>query len=239
MKKLLLASVLSVSTLSLTAKELTFAMEPTYPPFEVTNQQGEIVGFDVDIANAICHEIQATCHFKGQAFDALIQAVKQKRIDAAISAIDITDARMKQVAFTHTYYDSSASFIAIKGKTDLTKAKNIGVQNGTTFQQYVMAEAKQYVAKSYNSLQDAVLDLKNGRIDMIFGDSAVLADMLSKDQDLNFVGDKVTNEKYFGNGVAIAVNKANMALVDELNQGLATIKANGTYQKIYDKWMTK
>lgn len=239
MKKLLLVSALALSAFSAQAKDLTFAMEPSYPPFELTNEKGEIIGFDVDIANAICKEIQANCSFKSQSFDGLIQAVKQKRIDGAISAIDITEARAKQVEFTDAYYDSSASFIAVKGKADLNTAKNVGVQNGTTFQQYVVAEAKQYAPKSYASLQDAVLDLKNGRIDIIFGDTAVLADMLSKEAELSFVGEKVTNQKYFGNGLGIAVNKSNSELVAELNKGLAAIKANGEYQKIYDKWMTK
>ena len=167
-----------------------------------------------------------------------MQAVKQKRIDGVISAMDITEARSKQVLFSNAYYDSSASFIALKGKADLSTAKNVGVQNGTTFQQYVVAEAKQYAPKAYNSIQDSILDLKNGRIDLIFGDTAVLADMLSKETDLTFVGEKVTNPKYFGNGLGIAINKGNKDLVDELNKGLATIKANGEYQKIYDKWMT-
>lgn len=238
MKKLLLTALLAGTAFAAQAKDITFAMEPSYPPFELTNEKGEIIGFDVDVANAICKEIQATCHFKSQAFDALIPSLKAKRFDAAISAIDITEARAKQVSFSDPYYDSSASFIGVKGKADLAAAKNVGVQNGTTYQQYVVAEAKQYTPKSYASLQDAILDLKNGRIDVIFGDTAVLADILTKQADLAFVGDKVDNKKYFGNGLGIAVNKGSKELLADLNKGLAAIKANGEYQKIYDKWMT-
>ena len=238
MKKLLLTALLAGTAFAAQAKDITFAMEPSYPPFELTNEKGEIIGFDVDVANAICKEIQATCHFKSQAFDALIPSLKAKRFDAAISAIDITEARAKQVSFSDPYYDSSASFIGMKGKADLAAAKNVGVQNGTTYQQYVVAETKQYTPKSYASLQDAILDLKNGRIDVIFGDTAVLADMLTKQADLAFVGDKVDNKKYFGNGLGIAVNKGSKELLADLNTGLAAIKANGEYQKIYDKWMT-
>ena len=223
MKKLLLSAILLGSAMAANAQDLTFAMEPSYPPFESTNEKGEIIGFDVDIANAICKEIQATCHFKGEAFDALITNLRSKRFDAAISAIDITDARAKQVLFSEPYYDSTASY----------------VQNGTTYQQYTVAETKQYSPKSYASLQDAVLDLKNGRIDIIFGDTAVLADMISKEPNIEFVGDKVNNKKYFGNGFGIAMNKSNKELAESLNKGLAAIKANGEYQKIYDKWMTK
>ena len=214
-------------------------MEPSYPPFETTNEKGEIIGFDVDVANAICKEIQATCKFKGEAFDALIPNLKAKRFDASISAIDITDARAKQVLFSDAYYDSTASYVTLKGKATLESAKNVGVQNGTTFQQYTVAETKQYTTKAYASLQSAILDLKSGRIDMIFGDTAVLADMISKEPEMQFVGEKVANKKYFGNGLGIAMHKSNKELAEQLNKGLAAIKANGEYQKIYDKWMTK
>lgn len=239
MKKLLLSAMLMGSAFAAGAQEITFAMEPSYPPFETTNEKGEIIGFDVDVANAICKEIQATCHFKSQSFDALIPSLKAKRFDAAISAMDITEARAKQVSFSNAYYDSTASYVALKGKADLASAKTIGVQNGTTFQQYTAAETKQYNAKSYASLQDAILDLKNGRIDIIFGDTAVLSDMISKEPEIQFVGEKVTNKKYFGNGLGIAVNKSSKELLESLNKGLEAVKANGEYQKIYDKWMTK
>ena len=239
MKKTLLTAILLGASVAASAQELTFAMEPSYPPFETTNEKGEIIGFDVDVANAICKEIQATCKFKGEAFDALIPNLKAKRFDASISAIDITDARAKQVLFSDAYYDSTASYVTLKGKATLESAKNIGVQNGTTFQQYTVAETKQYTTKAYASLQSAILDLKSGRIDMIFGDTAVLADMISKEPEMQFVGEKVANKKYFGNGLGIAMHKSNKELAEQLNKGLAAIKANGEYQKIYDKWMTK
>ena len=239
MKKTLLTAILLGASVAASAQELTFAMEPSYPPFETTNEKGEIIGFDVDVANAICKEIQATCKFKGEAFDALIPNLKAKRFDASISAIDITDARAKQVLFSDAYYDSTASYVTLKGKATLESAKNVGVQNGTTFQQYTVAETKQYSPKSYASLQSAILDLKSGRIDIIFGDTAVLADMISKEPEIQFVGEKVTNKKYFGNGLGIAMHKSNKDLAEQLNKGLAAIKANGEYQKIYDKWMTK
>lgn len=239
MKKTLLTAILLGASVAASAQELTFAMEPSYPPFETTNEKGEIIGFDVDVANAICKEIQATCKFKGEAFDALIPNLKAKRFDASISAIDITDARAKQVLFSDAYYDSTASYVTIKGKATLESAKNVGVQNGTTFQQYTVAETKQYTTKAYASLQSAILDLKSGRIDMIFGDTAVLADMISKEPEMQFVGEKVANKKYFGNGLGIAMHKSNKELAEQLNKGLTAIKANGEYQKIYDKWMTK
>ncbi|MCI7718184.1 transporter substrate-binding domain-containing protein [[Pasteurella] aerogenes] len=240
MKKLLLATLLASSAMAVNAQDITFAMEPSYPPFEMTNTQGEIIGFDVDIANAICKEIKANCSFKAESFDALIPSlIKGRGFDAAISAIDITEARAKQVAFSNSYYESSASFVGVKDKADLATAKNIGVQIGTTYEQYATKEATQYTSSSYQSLQDAIKDLKGGRIQLIFGDTDVLRDMINKNPELAFVGERVTDKRYFNNGLGIAVNKSNTALLDSLNKGLAAIKANGEYQKIYDKWMTK
>ena len=95
-----------------------------YPPFETTNEKGEIIGFDVDVANAICKEMQATCHFKSQSFDALIPSLKAKRFDAAISAMDITEARAKQVSFSNAYYDSTASYVALKRQSRFSLSKN-------------------------------------------------------------------------------------------------------------------
>lgn len=241
MKKLLLATLIAGSAVA-NAQDITFAMEPSYPPFEQTNEKGEIVGFDVDIAKAICQEIKATCHFKSQSFDSLIPSLIKGRggFDAAMSAIDITEARAKQVAFSDAYYNSSASFITVKGKlSDLSQAKKVGVQNGTTYQQYTTAEAKQYSVSAYASLQDAILDLKNGRIDLIFGDTDVLRDMFTKNPELEFIGERVTDKRYFNNGLGIAVKKSDKALVESLNKGITLIKENGEYQKIYDKWLSK
>lgn len=101
MKKLLLASAIAFATLSANAQEtITFAMEPSYAPFETTNEKGEVIGFDVDIAKALCEELKATCEFKTQSFDSLIAGLKFKNFDAIISGMDITEVRQKQVAFT-------------------------------------------------------------------------------------------------------------------------------------------
>lgn len=237
MKKLLLSTLLITTAFAVSAKDISFAMEPTYPPFEFTNEKGEIIGFDVDIANALCKEMQANCTFKSQAFDALIQGLKQKRFDASISGMGITEARKKQVLFTEPYFSSSAAFIAKKG-TDFTKVKTIGVQNGTTYQNYIIKEKPEYEVKAYASFQDALLDIQNGRIDAIFGDIPVLVDMIKKTPELAFSGEKIDNKTYFGNGLGIAANKANQELIDEFNQALIKIRQNGEYQKIYDKWMT-
>ena len=119
--------------------------------------------------------------------------------------------------------------------------KNIGVQNGTSHQSYLLEQLKDKEVKAvpYASYQNALMDLTSGRVDAVFADTAVAAEWLKSHNGYQMVGKPVTDAKYFGAGFAIAVNKGNKALLDSLNQGLAAIKANGTYQKLYAKYFSK
>jgi len=241
MKKILLASLIGLASFNAAAQEeIKFAMEATYAPFEYMDENNQIQGFDVDLANALCEELKATCTFHNQAFDSLIPALKFKRYDAAISAMDITDARLEQVNFSNAYYDNAAAFIAMDGKVAdqaALEGKRVGVQNGSTHQSFLMEQMPGVTAVPYSSYQDAFIDMKNGRIDSVFGDNAVVAEWFKKDDNkLAYVGDNITNAKYFGNGFGIAVNKDNQALVEKLNKALATVSSNGVYQDIHTKY---
>ncbi|MCL4106933.1 arginine ABC transporter substrate-binding protein [Vibrio lentus] len=243
MKKILLASLIGLASFNAAAQEeIKFAMEATYAPFEYMDENNQIQGFDVDLANALCEEMKATCTFHNQAFDSLIPALKFKRYDAAISAMDITEARLQQVNFSDAYYDNSAAFISIEGKVAdqaALEGKRIGVQNGSTHQSFLLEKMTGVTAVPYSSYQDAFIDMKNGRIDSVFGDTAVVAEWFKKQDNLTYVGEQVTNQEYFGNGFGIAVNKSNPELVAQLNTALAAVKANGEYDKIFNKYFGK
>ncbi|MEZ8474833.1 lysine/arginine/ornithine ABC transporter substrate-binding protein [Vibrio cyclitrophicus] len=243
MKKILLASLIGLASFNAAAQEeIKFAMEATYAPFEYMDENNQIQGFDVDLANALCEELKATCTFHNQAFDSLIPALKFKRYDAAISAMDITEARLQQVNFSDAYYDNSAAFISIEGKVAdqaALEGKRVGVQNGSTHQSFLLEQMTGVTAVPYSSYQDAFIDMKNGRIDSVFGDTAVVAEWFKKQDNLTYVGDQVTNQEYFGNGFGIAVNKSNQELVDQLNTALGAVKANGEYDKIFNKYFGK
>ncbi|MGF1894622.1 transporter substrate-binding domain-containing protein, partial [Vibrio campbellii] len=201
MKKILLASLIGVvSTHALAQEEIKFVMEATYPPFEYMDESNQIQGFDVDLANALCEEMKAKCTFHNQAFDSLIPALKFKRYDAAISAMDITDARLEQVSFSNAYYDNAAAFIALEGKVAdqaALEGKRVGVQNGSTHQSFLMDQMPGVTTVPYSSYQDAFIDMKNGRIDSVFGDNAVVAEWFKDtDNKLAYIGENITNAKY-------------------------------------------
>ncbi|MBW5815957.1 arginine ABC transporter substrate-binding protein [Yersinia kristensenii] len=240
MKKLLLATILSGMVFSATAAEtIRFAASATYPPFESIGANNEIVGFDMDLAKALCKQMEANCTFTNQAFDSLIPALKFKRYDAVISGMDITQERSKQVAFTQPYYANSAIVIAPKGKftafADL-KGKKIGMENGTTHQKYLQDKHPEIQTVAYDSYQNAIIDLKNGRIDGVFGDTAVVNEWLKTNPNLAAVGEHVTDPQYFGTGLGIAVRPDNTALLEKLNKAIEAVKADGTYKAINDKW---
>lgn len=240
MKKLIIAAVLAGISVSASAAEtIRFATEASYPPFEFIDAGNKIQGFDVDLANALCKEMQAECSFTNQAFDSLIPSLKFKRFDAVMAGMDITPEREKQVLFTKPYYDNSALFVAQKGKVaDVAalKGKKVGVQNGTTHQKYLTDKHPEITTVPYDSYQNAILDLKNGRVDAVFGDTAVVNEWLKQNATLAAVGDKVTDKDYFGTGLGIAVRQKNTDLQGKFNAALDKIKQDGTYETIYKKW---
>ncbi|YCH31888.1 arginine ABC transporter substrate-binding protein [Erwinia sp. PK3-005] len=240
MKKIVLAALLAGISLSASAADtIRFATEASYPPFEFVDANNKIMGFDVDLANALCKEMNATCTFTNQAFDSLIPSLKFRRFDAVMAGMDITPEREKQVLFSKPYYDNSALFIAQKGKVaDVAalKGKRVGVQNGTTHQKYLTDKHSDITTVPYDSYQNAILDLKNGRIDAVFGDTAVVNEWLKQNQNLAAVGEKVTDKAYFGTGLGIAVRQGNSALQEKFNAALDKVKADGTWKTIYSKW---
>nr|WP_113868273.1 arginine ABC transporter substrate-binding protein [Brenneria salicis]NMN91349.1 L-arginine-binding protein [Brenneria salicis ATCC 15712 = DSM 30166]RBP59999.1 L-arginine-binding protein [Brenneria salicis ATCC 15712 = DSM 30166]RLM29946.1 arginine ABC transporter substrate-binding protein [Brenneria salicis ATCC 15712 = DSM 30166] len=240
MKKLIVAALLAGLSVSASAADtIRFATEASYPPFEFVDASNNIQGFDIDLANALCKEMQATCTFSNQAFDSLIPGLKFRRFEAVIAGMDITPERQQQVAFTQPYYDNSALFIAQKGKVaDVAalKGKRVGVQNGTTHQKYLMDKHNEITTVPYDSYQNAVLDLKNGRLDAVFGDTAVVNEWLKQNDNLSSVGQNITDKDYFGIGLGIAVRQNNEALLKQFNEALDKIKQDGTYETIYKKW---
>lgn len=231
---LLLMNQLTFATIP---KVIRFATEPTYPPFEYIDSTGTMKGFDIDIANALCQQMQVQCTFSNQSFNSLIPSLNLGKYDAIIASLGVTPERQKQVLFTNAYYQPSASFVGPIDKHYSLQHLDglaVGVQQGTTFESYLRTKYNnKVVVKSYGSVQEAFLDLESGRIDAVLADSPIVYAWL-KDNASQFgiIDQPITDNDYFGSGYAIAVNKKNPDLVLLFNQALSKIKANGTYTKI-------
>jgi arginine transport system substrate-binding protein len=216
------------------------ATEATYPPFEYQDEKGNIKGFDIDIANALCKQMKAECTFTNQAFSSLIPSLAIGKFDAIIAALGITAERQKEVSFTDSYYTPSASFVAPLSKHYQLKnltGKTVGVQQGSTFEKYLSEKyGKQLTPKTYASIQEAFLDLTAGRVDVVIADTTIAQIWLKNNKNYTIVGKPITDIEYFGIGYGIAVSKNNPTLLNDLNAALKAIKANGEYDKVIKEY---
>lgn len=248
MKKLMFSVFFALVSLTVSifavAKEepLRFATQASYPPFEFMDAHNQIEGFDIDLVKALCEKMQKKCTFANQGFDSLITSLKFRRTDAVIAGVDITPERSEQVDFTIPYLKNSALFIIQTGKftnIDGLKGKRVGMQNGTTHQKFLIEKHPEMIPVAYDTYQNAILDLKNGRLDAVFGDTAAVNEWLVKNKSLAALGSKITDPDYFGTGLGIAVRKNNVALLNQLNTAIEQIKQDGSYDLIYKKWFPK
>jgi len=238
---LLIANLLLCKTLyAASIPTIHFATEATYPPFEYIDETGKIKGFDIEIAQAICQQMKASCQFDNQAFNSLLPSLALGKFDAIISALGITKEREQQVAFSNSYYTPSGSFTALTTRkytlNDL-QGKTIGVQIGSTYEKYLNDNYGDHITiKTYASIQDALLDLKSERIDMVLADTPIIQTWIKQDRSYSIVDKPISNANYFGTGYGIAVRHDNQALQQAVNAALAAIKSNGTYTKIAKKY---
>jgi lysine-arginine-ornithine-binding protein len=215
--------------------ELRVGTDATYPPFETV--EGEVyTGFDIDLMNAVAREMGARARFINASFDGIFPALQNGSFDAVISSVTITDERKRSMLFTDPYYDSG-QLIAVREDTqgistpDDLKGKTIGVQINTTAQ-YDLEKRPGVTVNKYNTIDLALLDLQNKRIDAVVCDAPVLKFMIFKSfRGLKTVGRRFTDEKF---GIAVAAG--NEDLVREMNAALKRIRESGEYDQIHEKW---
>jgi arginine/ornithine transport system substrate-binding protein len=241
---LALSSVVTATAVARDWSTVRIGVDATYKPFTYKSPDGKLTGFDVDIANALCDEMKARCSFVESSWEGIIPGLRANKFDAIISSMSITDERKKAVDFTDKYY-STPTFVIAKAGSDGSvaglKGKRVGVLKASVQETYghaVLGPAGVTVV-SYDSTQQSYLDLKSGRID------AVVVDQFEgkggfldtpEGKGFAFVGSPLTDPKYFGTGAGIAVRKSDADLRDRFNVALKTIRANGTWKKVSDKY---
>ncbi len=240
----LAAAFLATGIASADMKKVRIGTEGAYPPFNSYDADKNLVGFDIDIAKALCEKMKADCEFVAQDWDGIIPALLANKYDAIIASMSITEERMKKVDFTDKYYNTPARFVAAKGSgikdvsPEALKGKVIGAQSSTTHATYLEDLYKDADIKLYKTQDEANLDLASGRADLVLADSIVLLEwMKTKDGECcEFVGEDIQSEKHFGKGAGIAVRKEDGELKAALNKALAEIIKDGTYKKINEKY---
>lgn len=214
---------------------LTVAMSGAFRPFSF-HQDGKLTGFDHDIGQAIAQQMGLEYAPKTGAFDTLIQGVQSNRFDVIIGSMTPTEKRDKAVDFTNGYYSSGAQMFVRKDSsctnpTQMDKP-TIGVARGTTYEEFLSDKDWVGDIKTYESDVTALVDLSKGRMDGVVTDHLVgLYQIKKTGRDLKTCGDPMYEES-----PAFAVKDGNDGLVKDLNSALATIKKNGTYGKLSQKW---
>ncbi len=249
-KSLLLGAVALAVSATVSAKEwkeLRVAIDPTYKPFTFKTADGKPTGFDVDIAQALCDKIKAKCVFVEQPWDGMIPGLTAKKYDAIISSMSVTEERLRQVDFTTKYYNTPSkivvkSDIKTDGSPASLKGKKIGVLKASTQEKYAKGELAPagVTVVPYEAQDQVYLDIKAGRLDGTVADIIEVQGGFLDTADgkgYGFVGQPLSAKKYFGEGIGVAMRKADKDLKAALNKAIKDIRADGTWKKISDKYV--
>jgi len=212
---------------------ITVGNSPDYPPFESIGDNGERVGFDIDLLNAMTEKMGLKVKWVTMEFSAIVTAVQSGQVDMGMSGFSVTPDRAKQVSFSNAYFSSGQVLVVradsdIKGPADL-KGKKIAVQLGTTGEQQAdKIEGAQVIKpETYNI---AFMMLHNKAADAVVADLSV-ADEFVKKGTFKRAGEPLAFEE-----LAIISRKANNDFLNALNKALDEVKKEGTYDKIVKKW---
>lgn len=213
------------------------ATEGAYPPLNFTQADGSLAGFDVDVAHALCEQMKTNCEIVQQDWAGIIPSLQAEKYDAIIAGMSITEDRKKVVDFTDPYFSSGLVLIGKAGEAvtfDSLAGKNVGAQKGTVAVTYLEENYPDIKVKTYDTQENANMDLVSGRVDAVLVDKVVGLPWLASDDGKDYaqMGEIIsTSDDDFG----IALRKGD-ELVGKFNTALAEIKANGTYEQISVKY---
>ncbi len=252
MKKLLATlTVALLATVSITAhakdwSTIRFGVDASYAPFESKGPDGKLVGFDIDLGNAICARLKAKCVWVENDFDGMIPALKAKKFDGVLSSMSITPQRAEQIAFSSKLFNTPTRLIAKKGSgilptAESLKGKNVGVEQGTIQETYAKAywESKGAKVTPYQNQDQVYADLLSGRLDAALQD-AVQAEIgflkTPRGAGFEFVGKDLVDPKILGTGAGIGMRKEDTDLKAKIDKAIAEIIKDGTYKKLEQKY---
>ncbi|WP_027469061.1 basic amino acid ABC transporter substrate-binding protein [Deefgea rivuli] len=247
-KKLgLIASVIFAGLLFNTnanaAKVYQVATDAAYAPFESLNNKKEVVGFSVDILEAIAKKSGMKVKFINTPWEGIFLTLATGDRDMVISSVTITPERKQSMDFSDPYFEAK-QLIAVSKNSKVSKFADlktlrVGVQTGTTGDEVVqkLQGKTSPNIKRFESTPLALKELENGGVDAVVADNGVVVNFASNNPNskLKIIDDATFAKEYYG----IAVKKGNKAVLEQINKGLAAIKADGTYDKIYNKHFGK
>ena len=222
------------------AKVYVVGTDAAYAPFESQNEKGEIVGFDIEVVQAIAKKAGFEVKFVNTPWEGIFNALAQGDRDMVASAVTITEERKGTMDFSDPYFDAQ-QLIAVKESSkvakfaDLKKLK-VGVQTGTTGDEAVtkLLGKTNTNIKRFESTPLALKELEAGGVDAVVADNGVVIHYVANNPGGKFK--TVSDKEFVPEQYGIAIKKGNTELLQKVNQGLAAIKADGTYDQIFTKY---
>lgn len=211
-----------------------------YAPFEYKDADGQLKGMEIELAHAMCKHMQARCDFVTMDFDALIPALRAKKIDAVLAQMSITDERKKAVDFTDLFTLAPVQWVAkvgagISDNPETLRGKTVGVYSGSNHEAYLkrrLPTANSGIrVKTYASQDPIWLDMEAGRVQATLTDATVAYDWLAKTgkaKGFELMGKPVDDVAMFGEGTGIAVRKGDPLRV-RFNAAIKQVLTDGTF----------
>lgn len=221
-------------------KVLKMGTSAEFPPFESRNPEGEIVGFDIDLANHIADELGYELEITDMKFDGLVGALQNDRVDMVIAGMSATESRRENVEFSTEYNHSGEMFLTTKGSEFTTleslEGKSVGVQLGTIQEEgaksIIADEGINFELKALDDSGALIQEILSGRIDAAYMDKQVALGYIEA-QDLGSFDDPTTSSP----GMAVAFPKGS-GLVEEVNGVLAEMEESGKLDELKEEWLT-
>jgi len=223
-----------------------FAAEP-YPPFTYKSSSGQWTGFEIELANELCAQLNRECRHVPTAWSGIIPALKSNKIDMILGSMSITKKREKVVDFSRPYYKTVGAYVGPKSmQIDLPqglKGKLLGVQSSTTHSSFARKELSNtgVELKYYDKQEQANRDLLAGRIDLTLADQIAMQQFVQRPsaQDFEIKGTVPSDASEYGSGIGVALRKSDDALRKKVNRALTTLIDNGTCAKLSQKYFSQ
>ena len=216
-------------------KKLVVGTDGVFPPFGYM-ENGELVGFDIDLIKQIGKDLGYEIEMKVQPFDALIPALKTGKLDAIISGMSATEERKKSVDFTDEYFKSTQVYLRKKGNTAVNSkeslaGKKVGVQLGT-IQELEAKKIQNANVVTNDATVNLILDLKSGKNDAVILENIVAMEFMKKNPEI-----EIFYEEKLPYGMAIAFDKGKHSeLIKQINEELEKLQKNGKYAELIKKY---
>ncbi|CAN2535239.1 Putative+ABC+transporter+arginine-binding+protein+2 [Methylocapsa aurea] len=224
---------------------LRIASEGARPPFNYLDANNQLAGFEIDLTREICRRIAADCVFVTQDWESLVSGLENRQYNLVVSAMEIDEERLRKIDFSKPYAHRPSALIAQRqsalasAEPKALQGARIGVVADGPQQAYAEDKFKESEVQRYATLEAAMLDLAEGRVDVVAEEKLAAVDFLRERKEgrcCRIVADLPPDAAYFGGGFGIGLRKGDAALKRAIDSALDAIVADGSYRAIRAKY---